>query len=206
MPYNSFGSNEPGAYHLPLEKEFSRGRGRLSPSLVPFFPFVWDDRSPLSLEDSLESGDAARDRDDIMSDSTFGTEFRASISDLFSDQGTNLLVDKDLPLAHSQSADGTHPLRMTGSERQLAASKRRRGETGSFRCTLCPSVFTAKHNLEGKSSTSQIFVALSLMSVFQTIITLITIAKPTHALIVRLGSVCEVLSLGISRLVKVPDH
>ena len=95
--------------------------GGLSPFSIPFFPF----------EDSLESGDAARDRDDIMSDSTFGTEFRASVSDLFSDQG-NLLVDKDLPLAHSQSADGTHPLRMTGLERQLAASKRRRGKTGSF--------------------------------------------------------------------------
>ena len=196
MPYNSFGSNEPGAYHLPSYPEAGVD---LAPLWSPFSPLF-------GTTEALESGDAARDRDDIMSDSTFGTEFRASISDLFSDQGTNLLVDKDLPLAHSQSADGTHPLRMTGSERQLAASKRRRGETGSFSCTLCPSVFTAKHNLEGKSSTSQTFVALSLMSVFQTIITLITIAKPTHALIVRLGSVCEVLSLGISRLVKVPDH
>ena len=126
MPHNSFGSNGPSAY-IPLEKELSRGIVRgLSPFSVPFFPSVWRDRNPLSLEDSLESGDAGRDRDDIMSDSTFGTEFRASVSDLFSDQG-NPLVDKDLPLAHSQSADGTHPLRMTG-----LASKRRRGKTGSF--------------------------------------------------------------------------
>lgn len=81
---------------------------------------IRDDRNPLSLADSRESGGAAVDRD--VTSSTIDAAFEASVSDLSSDQGTDPHVDKDLPLAHGQSTDGTHPLTMTASERQFAAN------------------------------------------------------------------------------------
>jgi len=189
MPYNnSSSSSGPSTYHLPLEKELCNDivRGRLSLSAAnslnhhapesstqlhetnfPFPSFFWDDRNPLSLEDSLGPGDAAGDRDDIMSDSTFGAEYGASISDLFSDRGTNLLAEKDLPLAHSRSVGGSHQRRTVASKNQPVASKKRRKDP--FKCSICFQTFTAKHNLMSESPTLQMFVVLSLMSVFQTI-------------------------------------
>jgi len=185
MPYNNFSSSSgPSTYHLPLETGLSDGivRGRLSLSAAnslnhhapesstqlhdfPFPSFFWDDRNPLSLEDSLEPGNAAGDRDDIMSDSTFGAEYSASISDLFSDRGTDLLADKDLPLAHSQPAGRTHQRPTIVLKTPLAASEARRLKPGRFRCSLCPQDFTSRHNLMSKGPTLQIFVALSLMSI-----------------------------------------
>ena len=215
MPYNSLSSSSgPSAYHLPLEKEVSRGivRGRLSLSPTNSLnrhapesstqPHETNLRNPVSL---LEPGDAAGDRDDIMSDSTFGTGYDASISASSSNRGTDPLADKDIPLAHSQSAGGTHPGMTIAARHQIAASDRRskNGGPGRFRCNLCPQTFDEKYNLESKSPTLQILVALSLMNVFQIILTLIRVSKPTHAMmVVEIGSLLRVLFIGIARCVK----
>lgn len=223
VPYNNFSSSSGRSTdHPPLEKEVSGGigRGRLGLSAAnssnhhapesstrphetnfPSLSLFWDDRNPLLLEDSLEPGDAAGDRDDIMSDSIFGTEHGTSISSLFSDRGTDLLAEKDLRLAYNRPAGGTHPRMTIAARHQIAASDRRskNGGPGRFRCHLCPQTFDAKHNLKRKSPTLQMFVALSLMSVFQTILTLISIAKP----IAVVCSVFRVRFLGITRHVKV---
>ena len=207
MPYNNLScSSGPSAHHLPLEKDLSRGivRDRLSLSAANSLnhhapesstqPHETYLRNPLSL---LEPGDAAGDSDDIMSDSTFGTGYNASISALFSNRGMDPLAD--------QSAGGTYPRLVIASPRLLAAGKKRKIQDGGrYSCSLCSQSFTAKHNLTSKSPTLQIFVALSLMSVFQTILTLITARKTTH-MIVEVGcSLLRVLFVGIARLGKVP--
>ena len=168
LPYYSFGSSGPSAYHLPSEKELSRGivRGRLSPSLENSLNHHAPESSTQPHETNLrnlvslsEPGDAAGDRDDIMSDSTFGTGYDASISASFSNRGTDPLADKDLALAHSQSAGLTHPRSMIVSESQVGASEKRRIlDGGKFPCFLCPQSFTAKHNLKSKSPTPQILL------------------------------------------------
>ena len=190
MPYNYFSSSSgPNPYRLPLEKESSGGssRGRLGLSAANSLnhhapetsnqPHETNFRNPLSLEDSLEPEDAAGDI--IMSDSTFGTEYEASISDLFGDRGTDLLADEDLPLAHSRS--GT-----VASQEQTAEIEQGRNRHGRFNCPLCPRTFTMMHHLTSKSPTLQIFVALLLMSVLQTILKFISVTEPTQALVVRL--------------------
>ena len=170
MHYHNFSSSGPSAYHLPLEKELSRGivRGRFSLSAANSSnrhgpesstqPDETNFRNPPSLEDSPESEHAADDRDDILSDSIFGTEYGASISDLFSSRGTDPLADKDLPLAHSQSADGTHPCMAIPSPSLLAASKRRwKTSRVGFVCSSCSSQdFTTKHNLYGKTNSADL--------------------------------------------------
>ena len=132
MPYNNLPhSSGSSAYRLPLEKELSGGiaRGRLSLSAANSStrhapepstqPHETNFRNPLSLEDSLEPRDAAGDRDDVMSGAAFVTEYGASISDLFSDRGTNLFADKDLPLAHGQSAGANgHPSKQATHSRR----------------------------------------------------------------------------------------
>ena len=184
MPYNNLScSSGPSAYRLPLEKELSGGISATNSlnhhaselSTQPhetnfYFPsFFGGGRNTLSLEESLEPGDATGDRDDIMSDSTFGTGYDASISELFSDRGNDPLADKGLPLAHSRSAGGTHHREVVASAEIIAASKQRRKYPPRHSCSLCSQTFTAKHNLMSKSPTLQMFVVLSLMSVFQTI-------------------------------------
>jgi hypothetical protein len=221
MPYNDFSSSSGSStYHIPLEEELS-GRGRLSLSVanrlnhhapepstqthetnIPFPSFPRDDRNPLSLEDSLESRGAAGDRDDIVSDSTFGTEYGASIPYLFSDRDLDILAEKVLPLAHSRSAGGIHH-RVVASSKQPAVSEKRRTRPALFTCSLCSNAFTTNHNLKRKSPTLQICVALSLMDVFQIILTLISVSN-TYAIVVRGSSVLRLFSLGISRIVKVP--
>ena len=180
MPYNNLScSSGPSADHLPLEKELSRSlaRDKLSLSAANSLnhhapesstqPHETNLRNPLSV---LEPGDAAGDGDDIMSNSTFGIGYNASISALFSNRGMDPLADKDLPLAHSQSAGGTHPSLVMASPSLSAAGKKRKMLGGGrFSCSLCSQSFPARHNLASKSPTLQIFVALSLMSVFQTI-------------------------------------
>ena len=208
MPYNNLSSSSgPSAYRLPLEKELSRDiRGRLSLSPVNSLdrhapesstqPHETNLRNLVSL---LEPGDAAGDRDHVMSDSTF-TGYDASTSASFSNRGTDPLANKDLPLAHSQSASLIHPRSTIASLRLLAASekKRTRVDGRKFPCCFCTQSFTAKHNLKSKSPTLQIFVAFLLMSVFQTILTLILVAKTTHAKIVDVGSLLRVLFVGIT--------
>ena len=220
MPYNNLSSSSrPSADHLPLEKELSRGivRDKLSLSAANSLnhhapesstqphPHETNLRNPLSV---LEPGDAAGDRDDIMSDSTFEPGCKESIFATWfrSNQGIMaLLANNDLPLAHSQSAGGTHPRLVMASPSLLVAGKKRKILGGGrFLCSLCSQSFTAKHNLTSKNPTPRIFVALSLMSVFQTILTLITATKTTHAMIVEAGSLLRVLFVGIARLVKVP--
>ena len=233
MPHNNLSSSSgSSAYRLPLEKELFGGISAANSlnhhapesSTQPhetnfYFPLSFGgSKNPPSLEDSLELGDAAGDRDDIMSDSTFGTGYDASISDFFSNRGADPLTDKDLPLAHSRSASEPHQrgtVSESGETREypsskpkvsskevLAASERRRKYHAKHRCSLCPQTFTARHNLSSKSPTLQIFVALSLMSVFQTILTLISVTKPTHAVFVGVRSVLRVLLIGIAKLVK----
>ena len=217
MPHNNLSSSSgSSAYRLPLEKELFGGISAVNSlnhhapesSTQPhetnfYFPLSFGgSTNPPSLEDSLELGDAAGDRDDIMSDSTFGTGYDASISDLFSNRGADPLTDKDLPLAHSRSASETHQRGTVASKEVLAASERRRKYHAKHRCSLCPQTFTARHNLSSESPTLQIFVALSLMSVFQTILTLISVTKPTHAVFVGVRSVLRVLLIGIAKLVK----
>ena len=211
MAYNSFSSSSgPSPYRLPLEKELFGGvaRGRLGISAANSLnhhapessnqPHETNFRNPLSLEDSLEPGDAAGDGDGIMSDSIISTKHEASISDLLSDRGADLLADEDLPLANSRSSGGTQRCGrvvsrkwQTFSVRNVTSgpavqSEQRRKRQGRFNCPLCARNFTMMHRLTSKSPTLQIFVALSLMSVFQTILIRILGTEPAQALIVRL--------------------
>ena len=170
---NLSSSSGPSAYRLPLEKESSGGISAANSlnhhtpesSTQPYetnfyFPLSFGGSTkPPSLEDSLQLGEAAGDRDDIMSDSTFGTGYDASISDLFSNRGTDPLTDKDLPLAHSRSARGIHQRGTVASKEVLAASERRRKYPPKHRCSLCPQTFTARHSLTSKSPTLHIFAA-----------------------------------------------
>ena len=98
--------------------------------------------------------------------------------------------------------DEDHQRRTVASKEVLAASERRRKYLPKHRCSL--SQFAAKHNLLGKIPTLQIFIAFSIMSVFQVIVTLITVTNASHALVVMLSSALRLLSIGISRDVKVP--
>ena len=222
VSYNNFSSSS--GPHLPLEKELSGGivRGRLGlfaanssnhyapesstrphETNFPFPSLFWDDRNPPLFEDSLEPEDAAGDRDDVVSDSTFRTEHGTSMSSLFSDRGTDLLAEKGHLLAHSRSAGGNHRQTVASSSKLLEASESRKIKREPFRCTLCPSTFTAKHNLMSKSPL-QIFVALSLMSVFQIISILTLVTKKHQAMILEILSLLKVLLIGIARGVKVP--
>ena len=199
MPYNNLSSSSgPSAYHLPLdslEKELSRDtvRGSFSLSHASESSTQSPETNLRNAVSFLEQGDAGfyavTLADDVMSDSTFGTVCDTSISALFSNLGTDPLTNKDLPLRL-----------VIASEGQLEASKQRRILDGGklFPCSLCPQSFTAKHNLKSKSPTLQIFVALALISVFQTTLTLITVTKTTHAMIVEVGSLLRVLFIGIA--------
>ena len=206
MPYINFSSSSgPSPYRLPLEKESSGGsaRGRLGLSAANSLnhhaletsnqPHETNFRNPLSLVDSLEPEDATGGI--IMSDSTFGTEYEASISDLFGDRGTDLLADEDLPLAHSRSGtvasqEQTAEIVEIVASEPVAETEQRRNRHGRFNCPLCARTFTMTstmmYHLRSKSPTLQIFVALLLMSVRQAILKLISVTEPTQALIVRL--------------------